>query len=81
MEAIGPLACAGELREELLAGMHRLLGIVVEGDVPAGIREHQRVMMGDVHEMQERFLARTKAEKRMSGGVAGGGLDRDRSVQ
>ena len=81
MKAVRTFVRGRELGEEFRARVDRDLRFVIEGDAPARIPEHQRVVMRDVHEVHERLAAGAHTEERVTAGVARAGDDVDRAAE
>lgn len=71
----------GGFGPEFLPSDDRLLRVVIEGDCPSGVGEHQQVMMGEIHEVEQFVAARADAETRVSRSVTGSGFDGDEAIK
>ena len=78
-EAAG--AFGGGFGPEDFARLDCLLGMVVKVDGPVGIREHEEVVMSEVHEVEKLFPTGLDAKGGVPCGVAGRGFDGDETVE
>ena len=81
VESITARALRRCFREDLSVRFRGLHRIVVELDRSVRVVKIQPVVMGEVHKMQQRFLAGFYPENRMPGGVAGSRLDGHKPVR
>ncbi len=81
VKSIAAAALGGGVGPVALAGADGEVGVVIEGDVPGGVGEHEEVMVGEIHQVEEFLAFGADAEAGVAGGVAGGGFDLDAAAE
>lgn len=81
VESVASGALGGGLGPIALAGADAEFGVVIEGDIPLWLGEHEEVVVGEVHEVEQLLAVGAEAKAGVPGGVAGGGFDAEAAAE